>query len=254
VKFVRFKHSENEYYGNIEDKIIAQWSAAPWDGGKKLNISYELDDVALMAPCKPKKIISIAINYPGSTGLTNKIKEPLVFIKPSSSIIGTNQKILSPFMNSSTWGESELGVLVGKKLKKATIKEAESAVFGYTIGNDITCNNINGWDHHLARSKAADTFCVLGPWIDTNFDPSGKYIRGYHNETLLREGFCQDRLWKEPDLLVWLSSWMTLEVGDIILTGAPCRVRDRMYFNEGDSYTCAIEGLGQLYNTFSFEN
>ena len=178
----------------------------------------------------------------------------MVFIKPSSCIIGPNQKILSPFKNSLTWGESELGIIIGKKLKKATIKEVKSAVFGYTIGNDITCNNINEWDHHLARSKAADTFCALGPWIDTNFDPSGKYIRGYHNKILLREGLCQDRLWKEPHLLVWLSSWMTLEEGDVVLTGAPTRVRDRMYFKEGDTFTCAIKGLGKLSNSFSFKN
>ena len=138
-------------------------------------------------------------------------------------------------------------------MSRATVSEANSAIFGYTIGNDVSCENVHGWEHHLARSKGADTFCVLGPWIDTEYNPDGKLIRGYHNETLIRSGYCQERLWKEPELLAWLSSWMTLNPGDVILTGAPSRVQDRMYFKDSDNFTCAIEGLGELSNLFELE-
>ena len=141
-------------------------------------------------------------------------------------------------------------MVIGKKLQKANTEEANSAVFGYTVGNDVSCENVLDWDHHLARSKGADTFCVLGPAIDTDFEPNGKYICGHHNDILMREGYCEQRLWQEPELLVWLSSWMTLEPGDVILTGAPSRVRDRVYFTDGDSFTCKIEGLGEISNSF----
>ena len=165
-------------------------------------------------------------------------------------MIGPYQTIISPFKDTPVWGESELAIVIGKRLSKATVSEASKAIFGYTIGNDVSCENVHGWDHHLARSKGADTFCVLGPWIDTEYNPEGKYIRGYHNETLIRDGYCQERIWKEPELLVWLSSWMTLELGDIVLTGAPSRVIDRIYFKDDDTFTCEIEGLGKLLNPF----
>jgi len=125
-----------------------------------------------------------------------------------------------------------------------------AAIYGYTIGNDVSSENIGGRDHHLARSKAADTFCVLGPWIDTEFSPNKQIIRGYHNSSLLREGRLNDRMWQEEKIIKWLSTWITLEPGDVILTGAPSRTRDREYLKNGDNFTCVIEGLGELKNSF----
>ncbi len=250
MKIIRFRYLQAIFYGEIEGDQVTEWSDAPWFGGKKLTNQYMLESVELVAPCNPGKVIATAINYPGATGLTETTNEPLVFIKPSTSVIGPDQTIVSPFIGVPVWGECELGVVIGKRLSGATTQDAKDAVFGYTIGNDVSCKNVLGWDHHLARSKGADTFCALGPWIDTDYNPNGKYISGHHNETLIREGYCEQRLWKEPELLVWLSSWMTLEPGDVILTGAPSRVRDRLYFEEGDRFTCEIEGLGKLTNPF----
>jgi len=258
VRYIRYKHDNNIGYGVLlEDNSIQQVSELPYEGirdNKIKNVSsLPLGEVELLAPCQPGKIIATAINYPGATGLTNKVDEPLVFIKPSSSVIGPKQMIVSPFKNTPVWGEPELGIVIGKSLSKATVEEANEAIFGYTIGNDVSCENVHGWDHHLARSKGADSFCVLGPWIDTEYKPNGKQIKGYHNKTLIRDGYCHERLWKEPELLVWLSSWITLNPGDVVLTGAPSRVRDRIYFKDRDSFTCAIEGLGELSNTFELE-
>jgi len=237
-------------YGLLEGGVIHLWTNAPWLGGANLDIRYKLDDVKLLAPCQPGKIIATAINFPGATGLSEKNNEPLVFIKPSTSVIGDGDMIISPFTDTDVWGECELGVVIGKTLKNAGAEEARASIFGYTVGNDVSCENILGWDHHLARSKGADTFCVLGPWIDTDFDPQGKYISGHHNDILMREGYCHERLWAEPELLVWLSSWMTLEPGDVILTGAPSRVRPRAYLKTGDQFRCYIEGLGEISNPF----
>ena len=252
MKFIRFKYLEREYFGLLKNNHVQAYSDMPWNNGTPLDLLVSIDDIKILSPCKPGKIIATAINYPGATGLTEKTYEPLVFIKPSSSLIGPDETIISPFDNALVWGECELGVVIGDKLSKATVEEAQSAIFGYTIGNDVSCENVFDWDHHLARSMGADTFCVLGPWIDTSFDPNGKYISGHHNNTLIREGYCEQRLWKEPELLVWLSSWMTLDPGDVILTGAPSRVCERIYFKDGDSFTCYIEGLGKLSNPFKF--
>jgi 2-keto-4-pentenoate hydratase/2-oxohepta-3-ene-1,7-dioic acid hydratase in catechol pathway len=255
MRYVRYKYKGFTECGFLlENDAIQQVEELSYEGLRSQKIintkSLSLSDVELVSPCEPRKIIATAINFPGATGLTNAVDEPLIFIKPSSSMIGPNQTICSPFENTSVWGEPELALVIGKTLSRATTEEAVQAIFGYTIGNDVSCENVHEWDHHLARSKGADTFCVLGPWIDTEFKPEGKRIVGYHNKTLIRDGYCQERLRKEPELLVWLSSWMTLEPGDVILTGAPSRVRERMYFEEGDSFTCAIDGLGELSNPF----
>jgi len=256
---VRYKFNNSIKYGALlEDNFIYQVEKTPYIDNNlpqiaESNTRVSLNAVELLAPCQPGKIIAIAINYHGATGLTEKNNEPLVFIKPSSSVIGPNATIVSPFRDRNVWGEPELAIVIGKKISEATVEEACEAIFGYTVGNDVSCENVNGWDHHLARSKGPDTFCVLGPWIDTEYEPYNNYVRGYHNEILLREGKSQKRLWSEPELLVWLSSWMTLEPGDVVLTGTPSRVRDRIYFKEGDVFRCVIDELGEISNPFEFK-
>lgn len=251
MRTVRFIYNNQELFGIFRHPIITILDAAPWLNGKETGETVSFENVQFLAPCKPNKIIGIAINYPGSTGGNVDFKEPLVFLKPSTSIIGDNAVINSPFKNTNVWGECELVIVIGKRLCKVNDEEARAGIFGYTIGNDVSADNVQEWDHHLARSKAADSFCVLGPWIDTEFEPNGKFIRGFHNDILLRQGILSDRLWAEPKLLVWLSQWMTLEPGDVILTGAPMRVRERIFLEAGDSYTCEIEGLGSIKNDFT---
>lgn len=247
---MRFRSGEGVRYGSLLGDTVTEWSKAPWLGGKRLSQTYYVKDIELIAPCDPKKIVATAANYPGVTGVTEKTAEPLIFVKPSSSVIGSGETITS-VGDLPVWGECELGLLVGKKLRHASPEEALDSIFGFTVGNDVTCENSGGWDHHLARSKAADSFCVIGPWIDTTFNPTGKEISGYQNGSLVRQGRCDDRFWKEPDLLVWLSKWMTLEPGDLVLTGAPSRVVDRVYLKNGDNYRCVVEDLGEICNPFS---
>lgn len=250
MKFVQVQIESESFFGNLEEERVVLWTRAPWDGGVATSRAVKLDDVRLLAPCKPRKVLGMAINFPGATGLAEGAQEPLVFFKNGNSIIGPKDTIISPFKNVRVWGECELGIVIGNLLTRCTIDEARAAVFGYVIGNDVTADNIQDWDHHLPRSKAADTFCSLGPWIDTDFDPNGKFIRGYQNNLLVREASANDRIWSEPNLLVWLSSWITLEPGDVILTGAPPRVRERIFMSNGDTYTCTVDGLGELNNSF----
>lgn len=250
MKVVRYKHSDVVSHGELDGDRVRQWSDAPWNGGRRLADAVTLEEVELLAPCVPGKVIATAINYPGATGLTDKTHEPLVFLKPASAVIGPGHPITSPFDDVGAWGECELGIVIGKRLHRAGKEEAMAGIFGYTIGNDVSAENILDWDHHLARSKGADTFCPLGPWIDTEYDPADNWIRGYYNGDLIREGRLDQRLWKEPELIVWLSTWMTLEPGDVILTGAPTRTRPRQYFSDGDVFKCVIDGFGELTNPY----
>lgn len=254
MKFIRFLYSNSVRYGELNQEEVHEWSAPFWLDGIKTKKTFLLSEVKLLAPCEPTKIIATAINYPGATGSKIGTREPLVFFKPASSIANPEDIIVSPFSDIPVWGECELGVVLGKKLKNASKDEVQKGIAGYTIGNDVSADNINEWDHHLARSKGADTFCPLGPWIDTDFNPQGKSIQGFHNGELLREGILSDRLFAEPELIVWLSSWITLLPGDVILTGAPTRVRERIFFKSGDEFVSKIEGLGELRNTFRYMN
>ncbi len=252
MKIIRFVYLDQIYYGELHGDEVILWSDAPWAGGLKLKKKVLFKEVNLLSPCQPGKIIAIAINYPGATGLKKEMVEPLVFFKPPSSVIGHNQSIVSPFSDTPTWGECELGIVVAEKLSPTIKVKPQNPIFGYTIANDVSTENVQGWDHHLARSKGADTFCALGPWIDTNFQPDSQKIQGYHNDSILREGRLSDRLWKESDLLTWLSSWITLNPGDVILTGTPKRVRDRQYLDNGDYFKCTIDGLGELINPYKY--
>jgi 2-keto-4-pentenoate hydratase/2-oxohepta-3-ene-1,7-dioic acid hydratase in catechol pathway len=203
----------------------------------------------LLAPAAPGKIVGLAANYEGATG-RHEGEEPLIFLKPSSAIVGPNDEIRCPFADVRVWGESELAVVVGRPLTRASADEARSAILGYTLGNDVTADNVSERDHHLARSKAVDTFCPIGPWIETEFVPGDQMLQGWHNDTLLRQSSLRQRVMKEIEMLVWLSTWLTLEPGDVVLTGAPTRVRERMFLQDGDTYACRLDALGTLKNTF----
>ena len=203
----------------------------------------------LLPPCNPSKIVCFAINYEGITGFENKMSEPLVFLK-SSNALCLNESIVKLPFNTNAWGEAEIGVVIKKVTKNIKIGDVKKNIFGYIIGNDVSCSNIENRDHHLARSKSADSFCPISNYIDLNFDPISKNIQSFHNDILLREGNSDQMFWSIDQLISWLSSWMTLYPQDIILTGSPGRVRDRLYLKKGDSFSCKVDGFTDLITYF----
>ena len=251
MKYVRFTKDGKKYFGRLEDRTVFYLNYEPWHEGKETGEQVNLSEIDLISPCKPNNIIGVALNYPGIGESSNQQGEPLIFLKSPSSVIGDGQRIISPFLNQQVWGEPELAIVLGPKLAKTSKKSSRYSILGYTIANDVTCSNINGRDHHLARSKSADTFCVLGPFIDTDFLPSKQIIRGYQDGILIREGLLSERIFGEIEILSWLSNWLSLKAGDVILTGTPSRTRDRMFLENGSVFTCEIEGLGNIENPFS---
>lgn len=250
MKYVRFKSGTKISYGVLYGDYVSPVSREPWNDATELGHKISIDQVELLAPSNPSKIIGIAANFPGVSGSSGNSEEPLVFTKSLNSISAHKDPIKSTFPESSVWGEPELALIIGKTLKNASQKEARNAIFGYSIANDVTCKNIGLRDHHLARSKCADSFCPLGPFIETQFDPANKRVSGYQNGCLIREDSLSNRILDEIEMLIWLSKWLTLEPGDVILTGAPARIREKLFLNDGDSYRCEIEGLGFLENDF----
>lgn len=176
----------------------------------------------------------------------------MVFVKPPSCVCGPGEAVINPFPDLPWWGEAELGVVVGRRMTGVSEAEAESgeSVLGFTIGNDVTVENVEGRDHHLARSKCSDRFCPLGPWIDTEYDASDALTEAVQNGEVIRRARSSEQVWEWPRILSWLSSWMTLEPWDVVLTGNPPDTVGMRYLSDGDNYTARVEGLGELTNTF----
>ena len=256
MKIIRFteKNGFNQIsYGKLDDTKIFKLLNSPYDEIFEFSEqSLELPNVEILPPVSPQKIICIATNYSGSIGVDNKMVEPVIFLKGTNTIASRKEVIHLPFP-LNCWGESELGFVVKKTIKDIGTEEFDSSsyILGFLPCNDVSCSNISERDHHLARSKSADNFCPVGEYIDTKYNPENKSIKAYHNGELLRDGNTSEFIWNPNKIIYELSKWMTLCPGDLILTGAPKRTRDRKFLEDGDEYTVEIEGLPILKNTFT---
>jgi 2-keto-4-pentenoate hydratase/2-oxohepta-3-ene-1,7-dioic acid hydratase in catechol pathway len=206
--------------------------------------------VRLLAPCLPGKVLAVAINFPGIERFSPTMQEPLVLIKPSTSVTDPGARVENPFPTLPWWGEAELAVVIRKTLRNVSVADVRDGILGFTIANDATVENVDGRDHHLARSKCPDGFCPLGPWIDTEFDASDCLIEAIQNGEVIRRGRSSQQFWQWPRVVSSLSRWITLEPWDVVLTGNPPDTVGMRYLSDGDTYTARIDGLGELTNTF----
>lgn len=194
--------------------------------------------------------MATAINFPGIEGYAPEMPEPLIFVKPSCTVCGPGDPVVNPFPELPWWGEAELAVVLSERLRNAGEDKARRSILGFTIGNDVTVENVSGRDHHLARSKCADGFCPLGPWIDTDFDASDCVIEAVQNGEVIRRASSSEQVWPWPKILSAVSQWMTLEPGDVVLTGNPPDTVGMRFVQHGDTYTARVHGLGELTNRF----
>jgi len=248
----RFLYNDSiPYYGLLEEDCIFRFNSS-------FNISLDcvyykdyiaetlkISDVKFLPPCEPTKIIGIALNYPGVGENNTTNDEPLVFIKGLNTLALSDDNLdLLPTINA--WGECELAIVIKHELKNINISTVHEGILGFMPANDITCSNFHGRDHHLARSKSADGFCTVGKYINIDYEYHNKKILAFQNNILIREGNSNEMIFSVEKIVQWLSTWMTLEPGDIILTGAPQRVRKKQFLKSGDIYSVRIEGFEDL--------
>lgn len=250
MRIVRFQSETGAEFGCVEGDDLFHLAGDPLGAPTRGKRAGSLADARLLAPCQPKKVVAIAINFPGIDNYRAEMSEPLVLIKPGTSVCGPGDLVINPFPELPWWGEAELAIVIRRTLRDITEAEARGGVLGFTIGNDATVENVDGRDHHLARSKAPDTFCPLGPWIDTDLETSDCVIEAVQNGEVIRRGRTTEHVWKWPRIVSWLSTWMTLEPWDVVLTGNPPDTVGMRYITHGDVYTARISGLGELTNTF----
>ena len=248
----RFLYDDiNPKYGLMHDKKIFILSSSfnielDYIDYKNLIIGeVDISKISFLPPCEPSKIVGIALNYLGVGEEKNNPDEPLVFIKGLNSLVLDD---ISLNLNSSysTWGECELAAVIKHKLKDISSNKVLKNILGFMPANDITCNNFQNRDHHLARSKSADGYCPVGKYIDLDYQYKNKKIQGYQNNILIREGNTDDMIFSIEKTIEWLSTWMTLNPGDIILSGAPPRVREKLFLKSGDIYSVKLQGFDDL--------
>jgi 2-keto-4-pentenoate hydratase/2-oxohepta-3-ene-1,7-dioic acid hydratase in catechol pathway len=206
-----------------------------------------LEIARLLPPTLPRKIICVGRNYAAHAKEHDaEIPEvPLIFLKPPTSLIGHNQEIVLPPQSIQIEHEAELAIIIGKPGRWITTEDALSHVFGYTIANDVTARDLQRSDGQWTRAKGFDTFCPVGPWIETEFDPADAVITCHVNGEMRQMASTRDMIFTVPQLIAFTSSIMTLEQGDLLLTGTPAGVSP---LNPGDSVEVTVEGLGTLSN------
>jgi 2-keto-4-pentenoate hydratase/2-oxohepta-3-ene-1,7-dioic acid hydratase in catechol pathway len=248
MKILRFQTPDlSPRFGWVHEDLVGEIDGDPFGAYRRLDPDIPIESVKLLPPTQPGKIICVGRNYEAHVReLNNPLDElPTLFSKPRTSLIGLGDPIILPSQSQQVQQEAELAVIIGKKGRWIQPELAIDYVFGYTIANDVTARDLQERDKQWTRAKGFDTFCPLGPWIETEFDPSDALITCHVGDELRQMASTRDMLFTVPQLIAFIASIMTLEPGDVILTGTPAGVGDLM---PGVSVSITIEGLGTLTN------
>lgn len=254
MKWVRFKKGNREYTGFLAEELLHVTEGDIYVGEwRKTGEAFPLAEVELLAPCRPTKVVCVGLNYRDHAQEMGEDlpAEPIIFLKPPSAVIGAGQFIVYPEWIGRMDYEAELVVVLGKRGKNITSADAAEYIFGYTCGNDITARYLQKKDGQWSRAKSFDTFCPLGPWIVTGIDASALDISLVVNGETKQQSSTTQLVVNPAELVAFVSRVMTLEPGDVILTGTPSGVGP---LKPGDSVTVRIGKVGELTNTVIAES
>ncbi len=240
--------SSSPHYGLIEGENVIEISGPPWGPWSRGSRSSRLADVRLLAPVAPSKIVCIGRNYAAHAAeMGNEVpKEPLMFLKPPSSIIGPEEAIVLTKYSRRVEHEGELALVIGRRCSHLSdAEDALSFVVGYTCLNDVTARDLQKSDVQFTRGKGFDTFCAVGPHIETALDPSNVLVETHVNGARRQSAVTSLMIFPAAFLVRWISRMMTLMPGDVIATGTPAGVGPLV---EGDMVEVSVAGVGVLRN------
>lgn len=250
MRIVRFDMPGRSAYGILEGEKISVLWGTPYGGGLA-NTTGEvvsLPEVALLAPCEPSKIMALGLNYrdhAAEYGSTIPL-EPLLFMKPSTAVIGPDAAIVYPAMSKRVDYEAELAVVIGKTARHVPEDQAFAYVLGYTCFNDVTARDLQRKDGQFTRAKSFDTFAAIGPWIETEIpDPDNLMVEAYLNGEQKQQANTGDMVFGVATLISFISRIMTLLPGDVIATGTPSGIGPML---AGDVVEIRVENIGRLRN------
>ena len=249
MRFLRFKSEQGKTgFGLLEGKSVIEVEGNIFGEYKIAKTEHYLDKIELLPPCLPTKIVAVGLNYKDHAEEMKKDppEEPMLFMKPSTSVIGHEDKIIYPkHMSSRVDYEGELAVVIGRKASWVKEREAYEYVFGYTCINDVTARDLQAKDVQYTRAKGFDTFAPIGPVIETEIDPGNLKITTILNGEIRQHSRTYNLIFSVPRLLSFISHVMTLLPGDIIATGTPAGIGS---MKSGDKVEVEIQGIGVLRN------
>lgn len=234
-------------YGVITGDKIELITGLPWPDISDPVAALNLADVKILAPVIPSKVVCVGKNYADhAKEMGGEVPaEPVIFIKPNTTVIGEGDYIVLPPQSVNVHHEAELAIVIGALAKNVEVDRADEVIFGYTCANDVTARDLQNSDGQWTRAKSFDTFCPLGPWIETDLDPQDLAISCSVNGELRQDGNTSDLVRSAREMVSWISHMMTLLPGDVILTGTPAGVSQIV---NGDSVTVSIADIGTLTN------
>ncbi|MCL4499116.1 MAG: fumarylacetoacetate hydrolase family protein [Chloroflexi bacterium] len=247
MRFARAIIENRPVYAIVEGDAVKPIAGSPFAGYQAVGESFALDEVKLLAPVEPSKIVAVGLNYRDHAlelGMAVP-EEPVLFMKPATAVIGTGDAIVYPAASHQVEHEAELAIVIKKRAKGVSAEKASDFVLGYTCANDVTARDLQNKDGQWTRCKGFDTFCPLGPWVETELDPADTPIESLVNGEVEQSSTTANFIFDVQFLIEYISGIMTLLPGDVILTGTPAGVGPML---ARDTVEVRIGGIGSLVN------
>jgi 2-keto-4-pentenoate hydratase/2-oxohepta-3-ene-1,7-dioic acid hydratase in catechol pathway len=247
VRIARYVHDGEVAFGVVEGEDVAELASHPFGPVTFTGTRRPLGEVRLLAPVLPSKVVAIGKNYSAhASEMGGDVPEqPLIFLKPSTAVTGTGEPIAYPPSAQQVDYEGELAVVIGRLCRDVPEERAMEVVLGYTCGNDVTARDQQRSDGQWSRAKGYDSFCPLGPWLETEVDITDLRLTTTLNGAVKQDGRTSQIVHKVPALIAYVTACMTLLPGDVLLTGTPAGVGP---VSVGDEVAVEIERIGRLVN------
>ena len=247
MTIIRFQTPTGPQFGILEGETIYRAEGGYATGFRRGEAVGELSQITLLSPCQPTKIVALGRNYAAHAAEhgADVPSQPLIFLKPPSAVIGPGEPIVCPPQSKQVEHEAELAVVIGRPARRVTAAHAWGYILGYTCANDVTARDLQRSDGQWSRAKGFDTFAPLGPWIVTELDPGDLAVTCRVNGQVKQQASTADMVFKIAQLVEFITAAMTLEPGDVILTGTPEGVSP---IQPGDVVEVEIQGIGALRN------
>ena len=248
MKIVRYSGPDGPAWGVLDEGVVRVAEGTPFVDLRPTDDTVgPLSEVRLLAPGTPRTLICVGRNYRShAEEFGNPVPdEPLLFLKPPAAVVGPGAAIVYPSLTQRVDPEAELALVIGRTARNVPASDAWSVIAGYTCANDVTARDIQKSDGQWTRGKGFDTFCPIGPWVDTEFDPRDVGVSCTVDGERRQDGRTKDLIFGIPHLIEYITRFTTLEPGDVVLTGTPEGVRP---VEPGNTITVEVEGLGSLSN------